>query len=320
MDEKTEHVVVGYDGSADAELAVEWAARQARRHNHALTVLSVVNDDEWILEYWRREAVLHGGKIVAKEGAERARAAAPGLNVTSMTKVGPAAACLVEASRDAALVVVGSRGRGTLINLAIGSVAAAVASHASCPVVVVRGSGDIVVGPNYPVVVGVDGSPPSRAALAFAAAQAREASAPLTVVCARNVLAGEGWNDAYVGVAVALDEGTMRADERRVAQETLDAAVDWVRWNHPDVAVTALMPEGPPAVELVRVGDDAGLIVVGTRGRGAFASLLLGSVSHAVVHAATRPVAVVRGEFTAKAHEEASDTAEAADAQPLAPA
>ena len=80
-----------------------------------------------------------------------------------------------------------------------------------------------------------------------------------------------------------------------MAQAALDAAVASVRAEHPAVAVTPILTEDPPAPALLEAGAEAGLLVVGTRGHGAFTSLLLGSVSHAVVHAATRPVAVVRG-------------------------
>jgi nucleotide-binding universal stress UspA family protein len=76
-----------------------------------------------------------------------------------------------------------------------------------------------------------------------------------------------------------------------------------VRAEHPDVVVTPVLAEGPPARALVEAGTDAGMLVVGTRGHGAFTSLLLGSVSHAVVHAASVPVAVVRGEVPERVRE-----------------
>ena len=107
-------------------------------------------------------------------------------------------------------------------------------------------------------------------------------------------MAEDAWVDAYTRMAAAEDPDLL-SGERRVAQEALDTAVASVRAGHPTVAVTPILAEGPPAAALLQAGADAGLLVVGTRGHGAFTSLLLGSVSHAVVHAAALPVAVVRG-------------------------
>jgi nucleotide-binding universal stress UspA family protein len=312
MDEQTGRIVVGYDGSPNGRHAVEWAAREAQRSGRPLTVLSAVDEGGLVvggpagLAGWPHLAPR--GQAVAEEGAERARSAAAGVHVAAATEAGPPTALLVQASRTADLVVVGTSGHGVLRNLAVGSVAASVTAHGHCPVVVVRGDGDVLPGPAHPVVVGVDGSAWSRTALAFAAATAEGAGASLTVVHAWNVLAGDQWADAYARGLVADGEDP-RARERPAAQEALDAAVASIRGQHPGLLVKALMPEGPPAVALLGAEPDPGLIVVGTRGRGPFTSLLLGSVSHAVVHAARRPVAVVRGVVGAEAQERVSDTA-----------
>jgi nucleotide-binding universal stress UspA family protein len=143
------------------------------------------------------------------------------------------------------------------------------------------------------VVVGVDGSPAAEAALAFAGTMASDTGAPLVVTCAWDVLRDA---DAWVGVdaRVLIDRESLLTAERAAARKILDAAVERVRTDHPDVAVTASLVEASPAAALIRAGAGAGLIVVGTRGNGSLASLFLGSVSHAVVHASTRPVAVVR--------------------------
>jgi len=247
MKDQTGRIVVGYDGSSEARRAVEWAARQARRSGRGLTVLSVVDNGVMVgrgpggpAHWWPDAAVEHANRVT-EEGVEHACAAATGIDATGMTKMGPPAGLLVDASRTATLVVVGTRGRNALVNLALGSVAASVAAHAHCPVVVVRGVGDDQPGPDNPVVVGIDSSVGSRAALAFAAATADDASAPLTIVCAWNVMTGSGWADSY---AMALgDEGiTMFEEERRAAQQLLDEAVATVRWQHPKVRVKTLMP------------------------------------------------------------------------------
>ena len=159
---------------------------------------------------------------------------------------------------------------------------------------IVRGAGNVLPGPSQRVVVGIDGSAPAGAALAFAASMADQAAAPLTVMCAWNAMAEDAWVDAFAP-GVGPDDPDPRPAEREVAQAALDTAVASVRAEHPAVAVRPILTEGPPAAALLEAGADAGLLVVGTRGHGAFTSLLLGSVSHAVVHAATGPVAVVCG-------------------------
>jgi len=281
MDERGGGIVVGYDGSTSGVHALEWAAREAKRRGKPLTILSVMDygglgyaGPVGLAHWWPDVAVEHGRKLSA-EGADRARTIAPDVDVTPEPGIGPTAAVLIEASRTAELMVVGSRGHGELHNLALGSVAASIAAQGRCPIVIVRGEGNVLPGPAQRVVVGIDGSAAGSAALAFAASVAEQASAPLTVVCA--------WNP------------DLPPAEQHVAQEALDEATARVRAEHPEVDVTPVLAEGPPALALLKAGAEAALLVVGTRGHGAFTSLLLGSVSHAVVHAATTPVAVVRG-------------------------
>jgi nucleotide-binding universal stress UspA family protein len=279
---------------------VDWAAGEARRRSRPLTVLSVVNyaGNGWTgpvgMAHWWPDAALEAGAAMSTEGAERARAAAPEVEVTPERAVGPIAPTLIEVSRTAELMVVGTRGHGEVENLALGSVAASLAAHGKCPVVIVRGDGDVHPDRDHPVVVGVDGSVAATAALAFAAETAEQAGAPLTVVCSWNAHPEELWMDSYAR-GVGGDIPDRRPEERHAGREALDQAVAWVRAEHPGIAVTPVLAGNPPADALLQAGADAGLLVVGTRGHGAFTSLLLGSVSHAVVHAATRPVAVVRG-------------------------
>jgi nucleotide-binding universal stress UspA family protein len=301
MNRQTKRILVGYDGSTQATAAVEWAAIEAARRVRPLMVLYVVD--------YGRFAVGGGGngagvgyasyladdsaKRLVDRGVERARQAAPEVPVNGETTVGRPIGALVEASRSADLMVVGTRCHGELRDVALGSVAASLATHAHCPVIIVRDGELVMPGPAHPVVVGVDGSPASLAALAFAAGTAKEASAPLVVVCA--------WNDVaryarWVSgdTRVVIDRDHLLDAERTTARETLDAAVERVHADYPEVTVTAALVERTPAVALLTAGADAGLIVVGTQGHGALAGLLLGSVSHAVLHRSTRPVAVVR--------------------------
>lgn len=155
----------------------------------------------------------------------------------------------------------------------------------------------------------MDGSPSSQAALAYAARTAQDASAPLIVVTAWNFLLQNTWVGIDTQVVIDRD-GLLQAD-RKAAQEVLDAAVERIRTEFSDVQVTGSLVDAAPAAALLDAGANAGLIVVGNRGHGPIMSFLLGSVSHAVVYAATRPVAVVRGEVS----EHLPDTHETAGGQ-----
>jgi nucleotide-binding universal stress UspA family protein len=229
-------------------------------------------------------------RLVAK-GVERARAAGPELRVSGEVRIGRPVGVLVAATNRAELMVLGTRGRGEVHDLVVGSLTASVAAHGRCPVVIVHRDGGVVAGPGHPVVVGVKGGPTCRAALAFAARCAAENSALLIVVRAWNTLL----RDAWVGVdaQVLIDRDDLLAWERRRGREDLDAAVAWVGARFPELAVRASLVEAAPAAALLGAAEDPGLVVVGASGQGALASLTFGGVSHSVMHRATRPVAVV---------------------------
>src|SRR3954470_9044979 len=186
MSEQTGRIVVGYDGSPSATHAVEWAAAEAARRRQPLTVLYVIDYGRFaggaggssVGTSWAPYLAEEPAKLLVDKGVERARNAAPDVRVTGEAKVGRPIGALIEASRTTDLMIVGSRGFSELGNLVVGSVAAALAEHGRCPVVIVRGDGTVVPGPDHPVVVGVDGSASSQAALAYAAGTARDASAP----------------------------------------------------------------------------------------------------------------------------------------------
>jgi nucleotide-binding universal stress UspA family protein len=139
------------------------------------------------------------------------------------------------------------------------------------------------------VVVGVDGSEPARAALEFAAGEAALRNAQLRIVSAweipPTVYAG--------GFAPGLDQSTLDGFAES-AEKVVQEAVSVVRELQPAVECAGEATQGQPAEVLLESAQDAELVVVGNRGRGGFASLLLGSVSQQVVHYATCPVTVVR--------------------------
>ena len=181
-------------------------------------------------------------------------------------------------------VVVGSRGRGGSTGLVLGSTSTAVAMHASCPVVVVHRGRDLDRG--GPVVVGVDGSQLSEAAVAWAFDAAAQRGTGLTAVHAW--LPPWGLADQWAVVGA----GEWEALARSAAATLSESLVGWSD-EHPGVVVEERVVQAHPGTALADASRGAQLVVVGCRGRGGFAGLVLGSVSRAVLHHAGCPVAVV---------------------------
>lgn len=279
-------VVVGADGSETALRAVRWAAREAAARGRGLRIVLAYGgvDPSLVADaaIWRRyhEDVLDRARQEAARATEAARGAVPELSVTEELVDGPAAPALLERAGED-LLVVGARGEGGLGEPFAGSVASAVVAHAAGPVVVVRG--DEPTAAQAPVVVGVDGSPASTAAIDFAVEAADAARCPLIAV--------HTWWDALLGPELEplLDWGAISADEHRVLAEQLAGRAA----THPDVAVSTVVERSHPSQVLLEHARGARLLVVGSRGRGGFTGLLLGSVSRRMVHRAPCPVAVV---------------------------
>ncbi|HVN13781.1 MAG TPA: universal stress protein [Kineosporiaceae bacterium] len=292
-------IVVGYDATPAAKVALRWAAAEAARRATPLTVFYVVDFTGLTVDPWAAHVddwpgpALDAGREVAHEGVSRATSSEPVVAARPLVGTGAPAEALVEQSRTAELVVVGTRGRGEFAAACLGSVSSTVVTHAHCPVVIVRGKNPHVPGPGYPVVVGVDGSASCRRALEVAADIAADAHAPLRVVSAWAGPADEAWMVAYPRTAYPSTTELVYA-ERASADEAAQEAARRARQLHPGLQVGVLAVEGRPAAALVQAANDAGLLVIGTRGHGAVTSLVLGSVSHGVVHAAHCAVAVVR--------------------------
>jgi nucleotide-binding universal stress UspA family protein len=283
-------VVVGVDGSADALRAVRWAAHEARLRSAPLRLVAAhepVGDpggahrtSEHRFGEVRRRTAAEAVAVAAAVVAE----VAPEVEVRGRTGCGRPVDVLRDESRSARLLVVGDRGRGRLEGTIAGSVAAAVVIRANCPVVVVRGSGSADAdGSPRPVVLGVDGSATSEAATEFAFAAATVRGAPLIAV--------HTWWDPVLGPAVArlVDIGAIESDERRrlVSGWRGGPRSTPMSWWRPWSRATS-------RPDLLRRAAQAQLLVVGSRGHGELAGLVLGSVSNAVVHPHPCPVAVVR--------------------------
>jgi nucleotide-binding universal stress UspA family protein len=216
----------------------------------------------------------------------------PQLRVETAVVAGSPAGVLVAESKQASLVVVGTQATGGLAGHLSGSVAAQVAAHAQSPVVVMRGARQ--GGPDtfhgWPVVVGVDGSPESEQAVAFAVEQA--------IACGTDVHAVYIWNIIDVHDYGVVAEQYVHADEAAKANRLLTEATSGWTDRYPEVTIVRHAEHGMhPVAELSRIAEGAGLLAVGSRGHGGFLGLRLGSTVDGLIRYAPVPVAVVRGTY-----------------------
>ncbi|MFD2765155.1 universal stress protein [Micromonospora eburnea] len=282
-------VVVGVDGSESALRAVRLAAAEAVRRQRPLRV---VHGFIWPLLRVRGSAPVgappgaglrHQAEELVAAAVAEAQDAAPGLRVSGEIIDGEAAAVLLGETPTATMIVLGDRGLGGFAALVVGSVAVQVAQHADCPVLVARGTQRTT----GPVVVGVDGSVLSRAAVEFAAEEATVRGAPLHAVHAYTHPTSSGPGDMQ---PLVYEESRLRDEEDRILVESLAGLTD----RYPRVPLTREVVHGRPVAVLSEAARTAQLVVVGGRGRGELSGLLLGSVSQGVLHHADCPVAVVR--------------------------
>lgn len=281
-------VVVGVDGSANSDEALDWAVDEAARRGLQLHIIHAFSTDfpltsirfGYSIERLRELAVK-----VRTDSILRARCAKPDLDITwEQLTCGPAAA-LVSASETADTLVVGAQGMSAARGPLMGSVSVQVAEHAHCPVVVVHKSPTSAPA-EAPVVVGVDGSASSSNAIAYAFEQASSRGLGLTALHAWWVEYAEG----------AAASSIRSVDWQMFAQEDQDllgeSLTGW-REKYADVTVCQRSLRAFPVGALAHESKKARLVVVGTRGRGGFAGLALGSVSQGVMHRARCPVAIV---------------------------
>ncbi|CAL9661349.1 Universal stress protein_MSMEI_3859 [Streptomyces sp. enrichment culture] len=285
-------VTVGVDGSEQSLDAVAWAAREAEYRDAGLRVVNAVSDPPavaWdpVLARAATDRLREDAEQLLADAEARARSVAPEIDVSGVVLPGDPLTVLEEQSRSSQLVVVGSKGLGGFKSLLLGSTAIGLAAHGRCPVLVVREPTE----PSGPILLGVDGSPAGAAAVRFAmeAAAARGA----------RVVALHAWTNWNAPMPPPHDPdepysnppGSLAAAEERLLTEALAG----IRERYPDVKVEHRTVHGPTRPALIEASRSARLTVVGSRGRGGFGGLLLGSVSQAVLHHASSPVAVVRG-------------------------
>lgn len=294
-------VVIGMDGSIEAGRAAEYGAWEAKRRGVPLRLvfahqptpmwgpsIMLAGDYAWDRD-WIHEILVRAEKQTAS--------AHPDIEIQSAVVSGGAASTLVEESRRASLVVLGTRASGGVMGHLSGSVAAQVAAHAHTPVIILRPSEDLEpIDPEADgrVVVGLDGSTESQSALAFAVDEAVARDVDLEAVYVWSML-------EVRDIGPIVPDTYDATEERDKALRLLTEATEGWSDRYPDLTINRRVIHGLDPVEAIaRETDGAGLIVVGSRGHGGFLGLRLGSTVDGLIRYANAPVAVVRGSVPAE--------------------
>ncbi len=278
-----EGIIVGVDESPYARAALRWAADHGARHDRPVTALLAWGYiDQHHAEPGAPFDPDYSAAVAAKvldDLVDRTTADHDAVRRVVVNDL-PGRA-LLEAGDGADLVVVGARGIGGFRGLLLGSVSRQVLHHATCPVAVIR---DAATRADQPVVVGLDGSEPSRRALRWAFEEARSAG--------RCLVAVHAWLLPYSMLGLydpAFDPPALAAESDRFLRREL-APVDTSGLIAPVEIVSSC---DRPAAALLEAAALGSVLVVGSRGRGELASAVFGSVSDQVSHHATCPVVVV---------------------------
>ena len=284
-------IVVGVDESPAAKVAVQWAARDAELRKIPLTLVHATSPEvaTWPnvrlpagLARWHRE---HGRRLVDDAFKVVEDATKHGGPAEVHTEILPSAAVptLVDLSKDAEMVVTGCRGSGRWPGRLMGSVSSGLLHYAHCPVAIVHDEDPLMPHPSKaPVLVGIDGSSASELATAIAFDEASRRNVGLIAVHA--------WSDVDVSEWPGIDWPVTQS----MAEEVLAERLAGWQEQYPDVQVSRTVVRDQPARQLVQRSEEAQLVVVGSRGRGGFAGMLVGSVGESVAQMARMPVIVAR--------------------------
>jgi len=285
--------VVGIDGSDRDETCIRYAAGAAPRTGRPLHLLHA---QDIAVELAAANPIAARGLAfvpdlaldsqILADALERARAEWPDLDITGSEPWMHPEEALIEASDEAYLIVVGSSRISGLERLLLGRSALAVSLHSRCPVIILPEGGRTDAG--GPVVLGFDGSEGAREAArrAFWIADLRGTS----------VRTITSWYAEVVEGHVVTTPGTPAWEQVESGYRTMvEEGLADIREKYPNVDLDIRIVRGPAAEVLVRESADASLLVIGSRGRGGFRGMLLGSVSHKVLETATSPVMVIRG-------------------------
>ncbi|MGX4688393.1 universal stress protein [Streptomyces sp. JNUCC 63] len=294
-------ITVGIDGSAESRAAAEWAAREAKLRDLPVRLVHVwqpVPEPMAQAPLPGAETHRHRTERIPRETAAGLRLRHPGVEVSAEQRTGTPSDVLVEAARDAELLVLGSRALSGLGGFLVGSVGQSVVARTEVPVVLVRAgeqaADEHVMDPTgvpsaatafRPVVLGLDTGSTDDTVTAFAFQEAQRRESALYAV--------QGWGlPAYYAYSLAAGVDTTDALARQQAAELAETLRPW-RQKYPDVEVVEASRLGSPANLLIDASRDASLVVVGRRVRRSRFGAHIGAVTHAVLHHATAPVAVV---------------------------
>jgi nucleotide-binding universal stress UspA family protein len=284
-------IVVGVDDSPAAKVAVDWAARDAELRNISLTLVHAISPNltTWWdtplppgLARWQKD---HGRRLLddAVKVVEDACDGSGPTKVNTELLSSAAIPTLADMSKDAELVAVGSRGSERWPGRLLGSVSSGLVRHAHCPVAIIHDEDPLMPYPaRAPVLVGIDGSGASELATAIAFDEASRRNVEL--------IALHAWSDVDVSEWAGIDWPATESTAEQVLAERL---AGWQE-QYPDVNVQRIVARDQPARQLVERSEEAQLLVVGSRGRGGFAGMLVGSVSETVAQLARMPVIVAR--------------------------
>ncbi|WP_405848171.1 universal stress protein [Streptomyces sp. NBC_01518] len=288
-------LVAGFDGSPESNAAAEWAAREAELRGLPLKIVHVwvpAPDPLAQAPLIGVETQQQWSERIPREAGEGLRRRHPGVEVTVEQVTGTPSEVLVDAAKDAELLVLGSRGLSGVGGFLVGSVGLSVVAHAELPVVLVRAddqaadeTSPVSAAPYRPVVLGLDAGAPADAVIEFAFAEAARRDTTLRVVY--------GWNlPPYYAYGFALDAGLHEELSLQETDSLTEALRPW-RQKHPGTEVVLEPRVGSAADHLVDASREASLVVIGRRiRRGAFGAHI-GPVAHGVLHHSTAPVAVV---------------------------
>jgi nucleotide-binding universal stress UspA family protein len=291
----TQRIIVGVDGSETSTAAVAWGVHEAQRRSWPLHLLScytvpVYGELAFVANDVNAKPIIEAHQHFVDAAASLCASLAPTVEVSTDVVLDSPVYGLTRVADYDDVLVVGSAGHTGVIADTIGSVATGVVHHAPCPVVVVHPKAGKEPGLEMrKIVVGVDGSPSSDAAVQWAIDEAHLSGADVSMV--------HGWTYPYSWHSA---DGLLHDAMERDAEEQLRASAsvaDSARRSETVSILPELVPKSP-ANALISVADDADLLVVGSRGRGGFAAMLLGSVSRTVIQHATCPVAVIRSHDT----------------------
>lgn len=267
--------VVGLDGSKPSEAALKWSVDQALVDHRPLTLVCAEGP-----------TLGRDGAVLLKRARDEVARRSPVVEVQELLAVDDPRELLLELSTSAQVVVVGSRGRGPVRSLLLGSVGVALTRHASCPVVVLRPGNPGLV--RNGVLVGVDGTERSQDAIEFGFLHASQHHLPLTVL---HTYVDSIAAAAPLGfTAPGVDLMPVDLEEER---SVLAASVAGMQEKYPDVRVRTELAQGLPSTHLLQEASRMNLVVVGGHRGGTAAEMLLRSVAVTVVEHATCPVAVV---------------------------